>query len=480
MMESLTERLTATDADVLQTARNPAFTSSLIHILTGQFACAAIALLTEIIYARFLGPAARGLISLCLMSIGFAALIGGLGGEGSMVYWSSRSRHGNSAWLPAVLLWGVLGSAAAVAVWSCAYWRLNVVFLHGITPALAKLILACIPVAILFAYVMAFLAGIEEFRLRSVSAFSRQAIGMIVCMTFLAIAGRTVQAALWGILCGLLVASGMTVWLVRRKLFAFWRLRNIEDQLAPTLRYGLRGFIGNLATFFTYRLDVFFVNYFLQPAQVGFYALGVAISESLWQIPQAVASALFPRTARTQEINGSESTRFACFIFRQVFLITTLCGILIAAISPIAIPLIFGRAFRPSISVVLWILPGTIALSIGKVACADLAGRGKNGYSSVFALICFAVTIGLDWLLIPTLGIVGASIASSVAYFINTFLILMAVRRELKVTWKDLFYPTDEEPAAYRNLLNRVKAATNRARAERNRLHPDISVAGSP
>jgi O-antigen/teichoic acid export membrane protein len=452
----------------------PPFIASLVHILTGQFACGSIALLTEIAYARILGPEARGVISLCLMSVAFASLIGGLGGEGSIIYWSSRAKRNHSAWLPAVLLWGLLGSTSAMVAWTLAYWHFHLSVLRGITPASAWLVLATVPVAIFFAYLMAFLAGIEEFRLRSAGAFLRQLAGIFGCLILLGVIGRTPEAAVGGFLVGLLAASGASVWLVRRELAGFWRLRTAAQNLKPTLVYGLRGYIGNLATFFTYRFDVFVVNYFLQPAQVGFYALGVAISESLWQIPQAVASALFPRTSRTQEMNQAESTRFTCFVLRQVFFLTLLCGILVAAISPIAIPIVFGTGFNPSVAVVLWILPGTIALSMGKVACADLAGRGKNGYSSIFALICFAITIGLDWVLIPRLGILGAALASSVAYCIDAVFILIAVRYELKVTWKDLFLPTRQEIASYRTALNRFNTSV---RGE-NSIRPRVSSTG--
>jgi O-antigen/teichoic acid export membrane protein len=128
----------------------------------------------------------------------------------------------------------------------------------------------------------------------------------------------------------------------------------------------------------------------------------------------------------------------------------------LAIAAPVAIPIVFGTAFARSIGVVLWILPGTVALSLGKVACADLAGRGKNGYSSIFALIGFAITIGLDWLLIPRLGIIGAAIASSIAYSANTFLILLAVRHELHVTWAEILLPTVQDIATFRAAWSRL------------------------
>lgn len=423
-----------------------------------------MALLTEITYARLLGPSARGIISLCLMSVGLGTLVGGLGGEGTIVYCASRSRDTKSSWLPAVLLWGCLGCALASALWILAYWHFHVPFLRGISGPSARVTLFSIPAAVVFAYAIALASGTERFRLRSVCAALRQAAGILSFFFFLLFIRRTPEAALWGNFAGLAIGSLVALFLLRRYLTGFWSISEGVQHLRPTLSYGLRSQAGNLPTFFTYRLDVFIINYFLDPAQLGFYALGVVISEALWQIPQAVASALFPRTARTLE---QDATQFTCFVLRQVLLITSLCGIAIAALSPLMIPLVFGVRFKPAVPVIWWILPGTIALSLGKVACADLAGRGRVGYSSVFAFVCFAVAALLDWLLIPRMGIQGAAVASSLAYSANAALALAALRYELRVKWRSLLFPVLGDLDAYRRACVRFKAALALAPAKR-------------
>jgi O-antigen/teichoic acid export membrane protein len=216
---------------------------------------------------------------------------------------------------------------------------------------------------------------------------------------------------------------------------------------------GLRGQIGNVAAFFNYRLDVFIVNYFLDPTQVGLYAIGVIVSEGLWQIPQAAATALFPRTARTI---GAGAGEFTCQIMRQVLLISFVSAVVLALLSPVAVPLAFGESFRASVPVIWWILPGTVALALGKVAASDLAGRHKTGYASAFGVVALGVTVGLDLVLIPQWGIRGASMASSMAYILNSWLLLMALRRELSVSWGELLVPEAADLVPYRQLILRI------------------------
>src|SRR5262249_54352831 len=97
-------------------------------------------------------------------------------------------------------------------------------------------------------------------------------------------------------------------------------------------------------------------------------------------------------------------------------------------------------------------------LSLAKVGCSDLAGRGKNGYSSVFALVCLAFTVAFDLLLIPRWGILGAAAASSAAYVLDSLLVLAALRYELKVGWAELLVPSAEDFLAYRTLWMRMRA----------------------
>jgi Na+-driven multidrug efflux pump len=56
------------------------------------------------------------------------------------------------------------------------------------------------------------------------------------------------------------------------------------------------------------------------------------------------------------------------------------------------------------------------------------------------------------------MGIQGAAIASSGSYMIFTALILTALRRELRVKWREFFVPSFSELAHYGKLAARCKA----------------------
>jgi O-antigen/teichoic acid export membrane protein len=387
-----------------------------------------------------------------MMVIAICTVIGSLGGEVPIVIWTANQKKSFAEWLPSMGLLGLVGSGAAAGLWWMVYWRWHPAFLRGVTGQLAAVVFLAIPVSVFFAFLVALLTGMERFRLRAGVTLASQFIELIGILTLVFVFGRTAQIAVIGNVLGLFVAVALGLFLARESLQSVKKLTPSHRELWAALSLGVPGQLGSVAGFFSYRLDVFVVNYFLDPAQVGLYTLGVVISESLWQIPQAAAIALLPRTARTI---GEGAKQFTCYVTRQVMLLAGVLGLLLALVSPVVVPLIFGARFAPSVPVIWWILPGTIALALGKVMSADITARGRPGFNSMVAIGGGVLTIILDFILIPRMGIRGAALASSVTYFVEAVLIGVGLKRLLKVSWKALLIPSTSDLVPYLALWRR-------------------------
>jgi len=455
------------DATEAKGRARPSFLANLATVLTGQVACAGLALLVEVCYDRLLGPEGRGQISLALMAVTLGALFGGLGGEIPITVWAADPRKKFSDWMSGVFLAAILGCSGAMSLWAFAFLRWKDTFFKGITPTLFLLVLVTIPTMIAFGHLCALLTGQERFRARAGVSLIEQLVGLAGTAGLLLFVRNSPATAVLGNLVGLIVGVAVAAIVLGPVLRNLFHIAAAARELPSALGLGVRGQLGNLATFFNYRLDVFIVNAFLNPAQVGLYAVGVVVSEALWQIPNAAAVALVPRTARTLETGAVE---FTCRITRQVMLIALASGVAMAALSPAVIPLVFGPAFAESVSVIWWILPGTMALSLGKVAAAALVGRKKPQFSSIFSIVSLLVTILLDLKLIPTMGIRGAALASSAAYFLNALLLTATLKRELGSRWRDLLVPSRSEFMPYTMLLQRLVTRLNQADGSRTKL----------
>jgi O-antigen/teichoic acid export membrane protein len=113
-----------------------------------------------------------------------------------------------------------------------------------------------------------------------------------------------------------------------------------------------------------YRLDSFLVLAFVNAAGVGLYAVGVAVSESIWFVANAVSVVLLPRLTHAEAEDAARVTPVVC---RNILLMSVAAAIGAAVLSPLLVKPIFGADFGPSVTAVYWLLPGTVALAGTKI-----------------------------------------------------------------------------------------------------------------
>jgi O-antigen/teichoic acid export membrane protein len=187
----------------------------------------------------------------------------------------------------------------------------------------------------------------------------------------------------------------------------------------PTLNYGLKCYIGNLLQFFNYRLDMFIVNFYLGPAGVGIYGVSVAMAELLWQLPNAASFVIFPKSANSSQ---EAMNRFTPQVFWIILAITIVGAIGLALFGKLVIRIVFSSTFLDAYMPLIVLLPGVVLLGAGKVLANDIAGRGYPHYNSITSGLSLVITIILDLVLIPPMGVVGAALASTASYTLTFFL----------------------------------------------------------
>lgn len=177
--------------------------------------------------------------------------------------------------------------------------------------------------------------------------------------------------------------------------------------------------------FFNYRLDAFIVNVFLGAAAVGIYGAAVSLAEMLWYLPNAVSFVIFPKAAAA---TAEEMNRFTPRVFRLTLALTAAGAVALALLGGLLIRLIYGPAFAAAYLPLLVLLPGVVLLGGGKVLSNEMAGRGLVHYNSIISGLALILTVALDLLLIPRLGLSGAALASTAAYTVTFFIALLFYR----------------------------------------------------
>lgn len=220
--------------------------------------------------------------------------------------------------------------------------------------------------------------------------------------------------------------------------------------------FGMKSQIGIVLTFFDRRLAIFIINIFLNPVYVGFYAIAVALAELPWRISDAVGTVLFPKVAG---IRKEEAFTFVAQACRNTIFIAILSSLILFVFAGFIIQLLFGTEFLQSLAAMQILLPGIVALSMNRVLCGGFSGLGKPEYGT-YTVVCSSIcTILLDIILIPRMGIVGAAVAASVAYFVSATVGVILFRRISKCSLSQLLIVSRNDLPRY---LDIIRMLTNR------------------
>jgi O-antigen/teichoic acid export membrane protein len=189
--------------------------------------------------------------------------------------------------------------------------------------------------------------------------------------------------------------------------------------------FGARGQLGNLLWLVNLRLDFLLLDALAGPAVLGIYAVATKFAE-LMRMPATAANyVLYPRFARSPDRAGAE----ARWLIPRATAATCAASPLLAAAAVVALPVLYGEAFRPAVLLACVLLTGLTVEGGAAVGSAYLWGVGRPGANSIAMGAGVVVTVGLDLLLIPRHAAIGAAVASGAAYVVTACVIMVLTYR---------------------------------------------------
>jgi len=392
--------------------------------------------ITSVVVARALGAEGKGLYILTLTAGTLLVLLLDIGISVSIVYLSASQRYKTSE-LFTYSLWislslSFFGGGLFLLIYSN---FLSDTILSGVDPNYIMIMLAFLPINLLTSVQASILLGIQRIIAYNLVGLTRN-VSMLVLQIASVILDGGVPGAILAWCLGNSLALLLTLWLLRKEIIL--KFTNQSNIVKDSLSYGVKAYVANLIAFFNLRLDNFILNYFYTPLYVGLYSTGVSSAELIWNVPNSISSALFPKSA---SLNRTEASQLAARACRNTFFVMIILSMLLGLVGYWLIPLVFGSEFQASVIPFLLLLPGIVAITITKIINANLSGIGLPQYSAYTSAVVLAVTITLDIALIPSYQIAGAAIASSISYIISAFLSLYWFRKETQIGWRETTIP---------------------------------------
>jgi len=200
--------------------------------------------------------------------------------------------------------------------------------------------------------------------------------------------------------------------LKRRHVFSSIRINPVY--IKTLLGYSLPNIASFIPRTFNLRLDQLMMAIILPAQSLGLYVGAVAWSNASQVIFIALGQVLFPKIGSTHDIKVQNS-----IIYRSIIL-SGLAGItitfLMLLLTPIIIPFFFGESYKPAVPTAYILVCASFFNNLVQVLSSILRGLGKPKYILFAESFGLVITTILLLLLIPSMNIMGAGIASLVAY----------------------------------------------------------------
>jgi O-antigen/teichoic acid export membrane protein len=376
----------------------------------------------RLIIARYGAPADYGIFSIATAVLNIAALLAGMGlYQGATRYIAFFRGKGDAAKVKSTISASIKLAAVASIVLSLAIFLtaepMALKLFHTTEAALPlKIFAAGIPFFTLIQVLVAVFRGFDRIEPTAIFQYLVLNILFVIFLSLIIIAGLPVIAIFYAYLATLVITFCTLAVYTARRLpsqtgsAAAVDARPVTRQLLlfslPLLGVSVFGMV-------TMWTDTLMLGYFKTPETVGLYnaaaPLARFVSEplaALILIYTPVATGLFSRN-RISELRTTYaiSTRWLVFITIPVFLVLFL-------FPEAVLNLFFGAAYTPAAVALRIMSLGFIINNLLGPNGASLVAMGHPVFLMWTNLAIAVISITLDILLIPPLGIVGAAISS--------------------------------------------------------------------
>lgn len=227
--------------------------------------------------------------------------------------------------------------------------------------------------------------------------------------------------------CGIIEACA-TLYLTLQRKFLTRPWTFSSERARQLLRYGFPVALSVVAGGIYQRIDQVMLHRMTGDKTLGPYVVAVQMAELFSALPVALMGSLFPALSKA----AGQADLFQHYLgISYRFLLTIVFGVC-AILTPIAIPLVllfYGRQFESSAGLLIVLIWSEVPIFFGVVISTGLVAANLQRYLPVGTIIGALVNIGLNFMMIPRWGALGASWATVVSYSLASVFLFLLFRR---------------------------------------------------
>jgi O-antigen/teichoic acid export membrane protein len=196
------------------------------------------------------------------------------------------------------------------------------------------------------------------------------------------------------------------------------RLRAARALLAESIPFAA----GGLLVYIFFRIDVLLLRFLgVAEAHIGNYSAAYRVME-VTRVPSAMlAQGYGPAAARFRNVSDKGALlALASRAWTVTIGIALPCALVFALVPHLVIHIIFSNAYREAIGLLFAMAAMPVFMAINGVAIQTVNSQGYQGWSTGIFGLCAAFNVGLNLILIPRIGAMGAAIATIATEVLQT------------------------------------------------------------
>ena len=407
-----------------------------------------------IIIARILGPGGQGIYSLAILLPTLLLIFTGFGINVASVFYIGKRKYSPKEVFGQNIIFTFLISIFAILIGLIIIFFFSDKLFPGVEKEYLFLALSLIPFALFFDLASSILLGLQKIKKYNIISFL-QSLLFLVLVGILLLGFRFWITAAISAQVFSYVLTGIILFFITKKETGGLLLKFNKQYFQNALSYGFKVYLGGIFSFLHYRMDLFLINFFINPIAVGFYYVAVKLAEGIWLLSTSAATVLFPKV--TSEEDSKQLKEFTPLVCRNVLFITFLIAFLLFVFSRWIIVLFYSEEFLDSVRPFQILLIGTLFTAGWRILANDIQGRGKpilNTYIIIFSAI---LNIILNILWIPRWGIQGAAWATVVSYLTALIVTVFIYSKISDNKIKDIIFFQKTDIGFYKSVLINLK-----------------------
>ena len=224
---------------------------------------------------------------------------------------------------------------------------------------------------------------------------------------------RTAKALLYSQLSGYSLAT-LIGWILLFPTLKHEGKDSLKDSLKAMLHYGAFMQLSTLVSTLNKRLSLYLLNIHCDERSIGVYASGTQVTEGVNIVSQSIGLVEFSALRNTE--NKQRASQLTLRFMKLSVLLTFTAMLVICLLPSTFFEWLFSGEFADVRPVILLMAPGIVFFSAHTVLSNYFSGMGKPKYNLFASFIGLSVTLISAFILISTLGILGAAITTTLTY----------------------------------------------------------------